>query len=152
MGTRMKYTRGLLVAAILCPSHGQSQQGAPSGVAPTEYDVHREINLTGTVRAYTPAPQAPPFGAHVTLQTAAGAIDVHLGSPKLLAANHFTIEPGDTLRIVGESVAYGTATQFVARIVQKGTQVLMVRSVRGIPLSFAAPRNAAGSKPQGGAL
>lgn len=152
MGTRMKYTRGLLVAAILCPSHGQSQQGAPSGVAPTEYDVHREINLTGTVRAYTPAPQAPRFGAHVTLETAAGAIDVHLGNPKLLAANHFTIAPGDTLRIVGESVAYGTATQFVARIAQKGTQVLMVRSVRGIPLSFAAPRNAAGSKLQGGAL
>jgi hypothetical protein len=116
------------------------------------YDARRETSLVGTVQAYTNAPQAPPFGARVTLQTSTGVVDVHLGDPKFLAANHFAIQAGDMLRIVGEAVSYGSGTQFVARIVQKGTQALMVRSVRGIPLSYAAPRNDPNPKRQGGVL
>jgi ABC-type uncharacterized transport system YnjBCD ATPase subunit len=79
-------------------------------------------------------------------------VDVHLGDARLLAANHFTIQNGDSLRIIGENVAYGKGTIFVARIVQKGAQALAVRSVRGIPLSYMAPRNGAAQKPQGGVL
>lgn len=116
------------------------------------YDLAREVSLIGTVQAYIPAGQTPPCGAHVTLQTAAGIVDVHLGNARLLAANHFEIQNGDTLRIIGEDLAYGNGTQFVARIVQKGTQALAVRSVRGIPLSYMAPCHGTQSKKQGGVL
>ena len=88
----------------------------------------------------------------LVVHTSNGIVDVHLGDARLLAANHFTIQSGDSLRIIGETVAYGNGTQFVARIVQKGTQVLAVRSVRGIPLTYMAPRNGAQAKSQGGAL
>jgi hypothetical protein len=59
----------------------------------------------------------------------------------LLAANHFSIETGDTLRIVGETLNTGNTTLFVARILQKGTQALAVRTVRGLPVPYVAPRN-----------
>jgi len=123
---------------------------AKAGLA--AYDVMRETNLIGTVQAYTPAAQTPPLGTHVTLQTSGGLVDVHLGDARLLAANHFTIQNGDILRIVGENVSFGKGTQFVARIVQKGTQALAVRSVRGIPLSYMAPRDGTGNRAQGGVL
>lgn len=153
MGTRTKFLLGLLVATGFWPNLANSQQPPPTAPAnPMSYDARRETSLVGTVQAYTNAPQAPPFGAHVTLQTSTGIVDVHLGDPKFLAANHFAIQSGDTLRIVGETVAYGSGTQFVARIVQKGTQALMVRSVRGIPLSYAAPRSNPNPKQQGGVL
>ena len=105
------------------------------------YDLQREGTVVGTVVSYTQASTTPPLGAHVILKTSSGNLDVHLGDPRLLQANHFNIQAGDTLRIVGESVNFGKGTQFVARIVQDGTQAVQVRSIRGIPLSYAAPRN-----------
>ena len=150
MCMRTKCIVPLLLAIGLRPGVAAAQQ-APAA-RPAAYDVKREITVLGTVLAYTQTPLAPPFGARVTLETSTGTIDVHLGDPKFLAANQFAIEPGDSLRIVGEVVAYGSASQFVARIVQKGTRALAVRSVRGFPFSYAAPRNNPPSKPQGGVL
>lgn len=130
----------------------QNKPGASANDTLAAYDVSREVTLIGMVQTYTAASQTPPLGPHVTLQTPSGLCDVHLGDARLLAANHFSIQPGDTLRIIGEYLAYGKGTQFVARIVQKGTQALVVRSVRGIPLSYMAPRGGVPSKTQGGIL
>jgi hypothetical protein len=106
----------------------------------------------GTVLAYTPSSTTLPLGAHVTLQTTGGVMDVHLGNARLLTANHFDIQAGDTLRIIGENVAFGSAAPFLARIVQKGTQALTVRTERGIPVRYLAPGIGGESKSQGGAL
>jgi hypothetical protein len=130
----------------------QEQAIVNSNAALNSYDVKREVTLTGTVQAFTPAAQTAPLGAHVMLQTNSGVVDVHVGDARLLAANHFTIQNGDSLRIIGETVAFGKGTQFVARVVQKGTQVLAVRSVSGIPLTYMAPRNGTQAKSQAGAL
>jgi len=154
MRARTKYVLAIVLAAGTLAS-GALAQEKPIASAKAElaaYDINHETNLIGTVLAYTPTTQTPPLGAHVTLQTSAGVVDVHLGNARLLTANHFTIQNGDTFRIIGESVACGNGTQFVARIVQKGTQALAVRSVRGIPLSYMAPRDGAANKPQGGVL
>jgi len=147
-----KHILFLLCVMSLRPGAAAAQHAPSPSVASATYDVKREIALVGTVLAYTQTPQAPPFGARVTLETSSGTFDVHLGDPKFLAANQFTIQPGDSTRIVGEVVAYGSGSQFVARTVQKGTRALMVRSVRGLPLSYAAPRNSLNSRTQGGVL
>jgi hypothetical protein len=131
---------------------GQEKPVASGRAGLAAYDWKRETKLIGTVQSYTAGAQTAPLGAHVTLQTSGGVVDVHLGDSRLLAASHFTIRSGDTLRIIGENVTYAKGTQFVARILQKGPQVLAVRSVRGIPLSYMAPRDGAQGKAQGGVL
>jgi hypothetical protein len=145
----------LIVFAVALSGGIVAAQQKPN-VAPVDslvrYDAAREVTLVGTVQSYTSAAQTAPLGPHLTLQTNAGIVDVHLGDARLLAANHFNIQTGDSLRIIGENVAYGNRTQFVARIIQKGTQALQVRSIRGIPLSYMAPRTASESKQQGGVL
>lgn len=153
----LKHTRWLLTTALgtglLCNAAlAQNKPSAGANDNLAAYDVNREVTLVGTVQTYTVSSQTPPLGPHVTLQTPSGVVDVHLGNASLLAANHFTLQSGDTLRIIGEYVAYGKGTQFVARIVQKGTQALAVRSVRGIPLSYMAPRGPVTSRTQGGVL
>jgi hypothetical protein len=127
---------------VLCAGALGQQPAAAPATRAGEYDVKRESDVVGTVVAYAVNSKAAPFGARATLETNSGVIEVHLGDARLLAVNHFSIATGDTLRIVGETLAAGSANLFVARIVQKGTQVLAVRTARGFPIPYVAPRNA----------
>jgi hypothetical protein len=138
--------------ALLCGRAVGQEKTLQTPARSSEYDLKREGTLVGTVIAYTESSTAPPLGAHVTLQTTGGVVDVHLGDARFLTANHFNVQAGDTLRIIGENVAFGNTAPFLARIVQKGTQALAVRSERGIPVRYVAPKNGAESKPQGGVL
>jgi hypothetical protein len=113
------------------------------------YSVSRETVLKGTVVKYTEAASVAPLGAHVTVETASGAVDVHIGNAKLLQNNHFTLAAGDSVKVVGESLPYGSGTQFFARLIEKGSQSIAVRGTRGFPLR---PVSASAGKPQGGAL
>jgi hypothetical protein len=151
MRTKTNTLLPLFVVAGICllPAGGQEKPNAGQPADLSAYDVRREVTLIGTVQEFVLYAPATPLGAHAVLQTAAGAVDVHLGDVRLLTANQFSIKSGDTLRIIGEQVAYGRATQFVARIVQKGTRVLVVRSIRGIPLLYMAPRNATATRADG---
>ncbi len=131
-----------LLANCLCVRSAEAQQANSAAAA---YDVRREAILQGTVVRFTSNSDAAPFGAHVVLQTAAGEVDVELGSAHLLASKNFSLNPGDAVKITGETVALGNGTQFVARVVQKGDQTIAVRSVRGFPIRPL-------TKPAGGAL
>jgi hypothetical protein len=102
------------------------------------YNANREISLVGTVVKYETNSATPPIGAHLTLQTASGAVDVHVGNAKVLVAGHLALNPGDNVRIVGEPMALGDGTYFAARIVQKGTVAVAVRNARGLPLTSAS--------------
>jgi hypothetical protein len=139
-------------AVLFAASAALGQQQAAPAVNLAAYDLKREGTLVGTVTSYTAAASTAPFGARLTLQTSSGVVDVHLGDARLLSANKFSIHTGDTLRIIGETVTLGSVTQFVARIVQNGNQAVAVRSTRGFPLSYVAPRSTNSSKPQGGVL
>jgi len=102
------------------------------------YDANREVSLVGTVVKYENASAVPPMGAHVTVQTGSGQVDVHLGNARVLQASHLELNAGDNVRIVGEPMALGGGTYFAARIVQKGTQAVAVRNTKGFPLTTAS--------------
>jgi hypothetical protein len=102
------------------------------------YNANREISLVGTVVKYETNSAIPPIGAHLTLQTASGSVDVHVGNAKVLQAGHLTLRSGDSVRIVGEPMALGGGTYFAARIVQKGTVAVAVRNATGLPLTPAS--------------
>ena len=122
----------------LCLS-SSAQQAMPSDAQLLRtYSANREISLVGTVVKYETSSAVPPMGAHATIQTTSGQVDVHLGNAKVLEANHLTLNAGDSVRIVGEPLALGEGTYFAARIVQKGTQAVAVRNAKGFPLSPAS--------------
>ena len=143
---------GLLFAAAFLYAQEKSSAVPPTAASINSYDVDREVTLVGTVVAYSSNSKTAPGGPRVSLQTPSGVIDIHLGDARLLAANQFTLQPGDTLRIVGENISYSGGTQFVARIVQKGAQALLLRNTRGIPIISNSPRGSAVSARQGSVL
>jgi hypothetical protein len=114
------------------------------------YDAGRETNLVGMVSSFTANSETGPLGAHVAVQTPGGVVDVHVGSAKFLELNHLTLNSGDSVRIIGENFSNGGSTVFLARIIQKGTAAVAVRSPRGIPLWLGGARAVQGpSQPQG---
>jgi hypothetical protein len=116
------------------------------------YDARQEGTLVGTVVDFKLSSTTPPLGARLTLQTPTGVVDVHLGDARLLTANQFNIQSGDTLRIIGAYTPAGSSSLFLARIVQKGTQALTLRTQRGFPVHYIAPKNSAETKSQRGVL
>jgi hypothetical protein len=161
MGREMKPTallkKGsvfLAGALVLSAIAGAQQKTASSLPQARAYDRNREVSLMGTVMEYRPSSSTPPLGAHVIVQTSSGIVDVHLGNPRMLTANHFSLAPGDAVRIVGENLNESQGTQFVARLLQKGAQSLAVRSLQGIPLRPARMNSngAEAQKQQGGVL
>ena len=108
--------------------------------------------MQGTVVSYNASSTVAPLGPHVIVQTSSGTLDVHLGNAKLLETNHFTLAAGNSVRILGENLPYGDRTQFVARIIQKGNQSLVLRSVRGFPLRPIVNGAGKSTDPQGGVL
>jgi len=132
---------GMLVLSLslmLCFSASAQQAKQPVVRQLQSYDLSREGSLLGTVVKYDSASTVPPLGAHVLIQTTSGKVDVHLGNARVLLANHFELNPGDNVRIVGENLAVGDGIIFAARIVQKGTQAIAVRNTRGFLLTPAS--------------
>jgi len=135
------------LAFLLSASAGAQQKTQSVGQRNLGYDVRREVSVQGSVIRYSETSSVAPFGPHVTLQTSSGVLDVHLGNARLQENNHFTLAAGDAIRVVGESVASTSGTQFLARLVQKGDQALVLRNPQGFPL-----RPASKSAEQRGAL
>jgi hypothetical protein len=115
------------------------------------YNATQETVVEGTVLSYTAESATPPIGAHLVLQTAASAIEVHLGAASFLQANHFSLAKGDSVRVVGVSCATRQGTVFLVRVIQKGRQSLVVRTANGALLSRARALGAQRVQQQEGA-
>jgi hypothetical protein len=141
--TRMCFGYAAFAAALLTvPFSGAQQKQSPMPQATAFYDVSRETIVQGTVVSYTATSTLPPIGPHATIQTSSGIVDVHLGSAPLMKQNDIFLAAGDSVKIVGASVTFGTAPVFLARILQKGSQTVTLRNSKGIPI-LAKPATAA---------
>ena len=124
--------------ALSVVAEGQQIQQIAGHRAGAAYDMARESVISGKIVQYSSASTTPPMGAHISLQTGAGTIEVHAGNAKLIQASNISLQPGDSVSITGETVAFGNLSVFVARTIQKGSQSLTVRSKNGMPLSPTA--------------
>jgi hypothetical protein len=136
---------GYLSALLLLPGNTvwaqqlaeRPKQAAMRSLA---YNPTQETMIEGTVRSYSAEAATLLIGAHVVLQTASGAIDVHLGPASYLQASHFSLTKGDSVRVVGVSSATRQGKVFLVRVIQKGGQSLALRTAKGAPLSLAGAR------------
>jgi hypothetical protein len=127
-------------AILLSTASGQQRSAAVSSSRPTAYDVTRETILQGTVVSFLEDSSRPPMGTHVTVQTAAGTEDVHLGPASYLRSNHFSLTAGDLVRVVGAATQTKEGNVFLARIAQHGSQAIAVRSPRGFLMATTVAR------------
>lgn len=142
----------LISASLLSFSAVAQERRAPAPQPDLFYNLSRETALQGTVVSYTDASSMAPLGPHVKIQTSSGVVDVHLGDARVLEAEHLTLAAGDSIKVIGEAVAFGKGSQFVARIVEKGGQSVTLRSARGFVLRPANGHAGVAASGQGGVL
>lgn len=74
------------------------------------------------------------------VQTASGIVDVHLGPASYLKARRFTLAAGDAVRFVGAKATGKTGSVFLARTVERGGDMLVLRSPRGFLAAYGGAR------------
>jgi hypothetical protein len=98
------------------------------------YNPATEVTVQGTVEEVTQVTRGRGWGGtHLTLKTAGGTLDVHLGPSRFLQANKFEVSKGDHIKVLGSKVQYQGHDALIAREVTKGDQKLTLRDAQGIP-------------------
>jgi hypothetical protein len=124
----------LMAVASGVAAQGQQIQLSAGHRAGAAYDVACESVISGKIVQYSSASTTPPLGAHISLQTGSDTIEVHAGNAKVIQASNISLQAGDSVSITGETVPFGNGSVFVARVIQKGSQSVTVRSKNGVPL------------------
>jgi hypothetical protein len=106
-----------------------------SAVAPPKYEVQGEAKMKGTVEEL----KLPPKGsekeaAHLLLKVGADTVDVYLCPPSYLDDMGVTFKKGDEISLTGSKIKQDGADLIVAREVVKGTDALMLRDEKGVPV------------------
>ena len=128
-------------AAVAQRPHANATAAVSGG-----YNLTNDSSLQGTILSYTENSKTPPLGTHVVLQTASGNVDVHLGDARVLHQAKLNLAQGMSVRFVGQTQTVGQNTVFLARLVQIGSQVVALRSTRGLPVSPGVARGKAAAK------
>jgi hypothetical protein len=71
---------------------------------------------------------------HLLLRVSRPTIVVQLGSASWLARHNFTLAPGDQVTVTGSRINRLRRSFLIAREIQKGNQVLLLRDENGRPL------------------
>ena len=144
MKIRRMIVLGAAVAMMGAAASAYAQRCAYCSGAAPGYDVATETTVSGTVdevRTMTPAGGGRGMamgmsggGIHLTLSTASGPVDVHVGPASFVASKNVSFAKGDALTVVGASVTVENQSLVVAREIRKEGQVLTLRDQKGFPL------------------
>ena len=145
---RMMVGFAVLAVSVTLSGTASAQHAQPAQQRDTRvsaraaaYDATREVVVQGTVLNYSENSTSRPNGAHVTVQTPTGPVDVHLGPSSYLRSHHFSLATGDSVRFVGAMSSADTGSVLLARIAQKGSQAIAIRSTQGFLLATGATRS-----------
>ena len=125
-----------ITSVLLLTIMGRGLAQSPSHSAlPFLYDVAQETVLTGTVTGEFPKP-APGMlpGAHLTLTTPGGSVDVSLGVFAFTGKGSLTVSGGQQIEVTGIMKTLPAKSVFLARLVKVGDTTYTVRNAHGLPV------------------
>lgn len=111
-----------------------STQTKPAG--PFTYDATEEVTVNGTVSGVL-AKASPGMipGAHLLLTTVDGAVDISLGTAVRQGTGALSLPAGQQVKVVGIMKTIKQKQVFLARSVQAGSHLYVIRNQHGIPVS-----------------
>ena len=103
------------------------------------YDAQTEQTVEGVIETIEGQPSPLMLaGAHLTLLTATGKLDVHLGPVEPRNDRTYGLRIGDRVEVTGSVIRFNGQPVLLARTVKHGDQVLTLRNRLGIPVASGA--------------
>jgi hypothetical protein len=97
------------------------------------YDRSGERAISGTIKSVGSYPTADgSVGVHIDLRTADGLIDVRVGPAAFVGQNNFWFFADDPIVVIGAKEPASDGAVW-AKAIQKGSQVLVLRTDAGVP-------------------
>ena len=136
-------TSALAMLFSALPWLGMQAQTAPApyvdaqgAAGPFSYDSSQEVTLNGTISSVL-AKASPGMipGAHLLLVTVDGAVDASLGTAVRQGAGALSLTAGQQVEVVGVMKTIKQNQVFLARSVQAGSRLYVIRNQHGIPVS-----------------
>ena len=130
----------VLGALVVLAAPGQTQKNNATSDVP-RYDPAQEVKLKGEVlevKHYN-CPISGAMGAHLTLATSAGPLEVHLAPSSFLTEYQISFAKGDKVEIVGAKVTFHDAPALLARRVTRNQSDFTFRDAKGNPLWASRP-------------
>ncbi len=93
-------------------------------------------------------------GEYLTISTAQGIVNAHLGPGSILSKNHVMLAVGGKVSLAGAYVTGADGQVLLARLLRTGDQIVVLRSTHGLPVRPRAVTNGSSvtsSSPLGGA-
>ena len=121
------------VIAMLLLTFGVKPRG-PTEQGAALYNVATETTMKGTVSAvedYTCPVSENEMGRHLRLQTASGAMEIHLAPARVMRSQTFSFSPGDQIEVLGSKVKMRGQESIIAREVTRGNESFFIRDREG---------------------
>jgi hypothetical protein len=141
----------LLVLAFIAAAPAKAQTDASSAAdARTNtmvpvYDVTKEVKVQGTIQKIDNFGTSGPVGTHITVQTAQGVVDAHLGFGAASKPEYLGIAEGQSVTLTGMMQSFGGTNVLMARILTTSSHIFVLRNEHGIPVR-AIPRGSTHTK------
>jgi len=121
-----------LFVAVLCVGSMSAQKNSAS---PPKYDLQTETKMKGTVEELKQPPKgSEKEAAHLLLKSGSDTVDVYLCPSSFLEDMGVTFKKGDEVALTGSKVKQDTSDLVLAREVVKGTDALVLRDEKGVPV------------------
>jgi DNA/RNA endonuclease YhcR with UshA esterase domain len=132
----MRAWAGVVLVAILALGMTAIASQAPANGDVPKYNKASEVKLKGTVvdvRDYN-CPISGTMGAHLTLKTGDGTIELHLAATKYVKNYEMVFAKGDEIEVIGSRVKLNGADTILAREITRGQDSFTFRDDTGKPV------------------
>jgi hypothetical protein len=150
---------GLFAALALClfafPIYAQTAPVTTRPVAPTRYDITKEVKLSGTVSEVVKAPTRgtkTAVASHLILQTTTGPVNADFGLKAMKGKKAFRVTAGEHVEVTGVMNTMNNKQVFVVRLVELNGHVYRIRNEHGFARERVARDDVKKSESKGGVL
>jgi hypothetical protein len=142
----------LAISLLAGPLYANESQAVKRTVAPSKYDVTKEVTLEGTIQSLVrkPAPGTI-MGAHLMVSTGHGTVDAHIGNYFVVGKYAMPFASGESVKLVGIMATINHQSVFLVRTLQTGNSTITVRSDHGFLIYPGAKTHLASISSTGGA-
>jgi hypothetical protein len=124
----------VLAASLICLlSVSLFAQKAPPPPPGPKYDLQTEVKIKGIV-VELKAPEKEKGVLHLVIKNGEETLDVELCPKSYLDEMGTTLTKGDAITLTGSKVKMDETTLILAREVNKGDEMLMLRDGKGVPV------------------